>query len=144
MVIISNSFPAFTRPLVWMLNTFHGSLSINLSIGLRFDVVVLQERSLILPVAVETFHYGQTFITFPTKQRSKGSTYSSFLHTLSHHHHVVDAVLPRHPPEVVFSAGQRALGGDVLPAVVVTLRTDERGISTVRFRVSELSTCINV
>lgn len=96
------------------------------------------------PVAVETFHCGQTFMTISTNRRTKGSTYSSFLHTLSHHHHVVDAVLPHHPPEVVFSGGQWALGGDVLPAVVITLHTDERGVSTVRFSVSELSTCVNV
>lgn len=29
-------------------------------------------------------------------------------------------MLPHHPPEIVLGAGQRALSGDVLPAVVVT------------------------
>lgn len=49
-------------------------------------------------------------------------TYPSLLHALRHHDDVVDAVLPHHPPEVVLGAGQRSLRGDVLPAVVITLR----------------------
>lgn len=72
------------------------------------------------------------------------STYSSFLHALSHHHHVVHAVLPHHPPKVVLGAGQRALGGDVLPAVVIALHTDDRGVSAARRRVSERSTRVDV
>lgn len=57
-------------------------------------------------------------------------THPSLLHALCHHDDVVDAVLPHHPPEIVLGAGQRALGGDVLPAEVVTLQhthTEERG-----------------
>lgn len=49
-------------------------------------------------------------------------THPSLLHALCHHDDVVDAVLPHHPPEIVLGAGQRALGGDVLPAEVVTLQ----------------------
>lgn len=57
-------------------------------------------------------------------------THPSLLHALCHHDDVVDAVLPHHPPEIVLGAGQRALGGDVLPAEVVTLQhTHTRGVS---------------
>lgn len=57
-------------------------------------------------------------------------THPSLLHALCHHDDVVDAVLPHHPPEIVLGAGQRALGGDVLPAEVVTLQhTQRRGVS---------------
>ena len=59
-------------------------------------------------------------------------THPSLLHALCHHDDVVDAVLPHHPPEIVLGAGQRALGGDVLPAEVVALQhthTEERAVS---------------
>lgn len=51
----------------------------------------------------------------------KSGPHPPFLHTLRHHDDVVDAVLPHHPPEIIFSAGEWPLGGDVLPAVVITL-----------------------
>lgn len=87
------------------------------------------------PQAVEIFHPGQmlgssTIMAVKIKAvKIKGPklkpsvTHSSFLHTLRHHDHVVDTVLPHHPPEIIFGARQRALGGDVLSAVVITLNT---------------------
>ena len=75
-------------------------------------------------------------------------THPSLLYALCHHDDVVDAVLPHHPPEIILGAGQRALGGDVLPAEVVTLQhththTEERGVSVcVRVCVCSVSACV--
>lgn len=60
---------------------------------------------------------------YKTVSEQWSDPHPSFLYTLCHHNDVEDIVLPHHPPEIVFGAGQRALGGDVLPAVVVPLRT---------------------
>lgn len=70
-------------------------------------------------------------------------THPSFLHTLRYHDDVADAVLPHHPPEVVLGAGQRALGGDVLPAGAVALDRCPGVSVCVRVHVS-VRVCVHV
>lgn len=48
-------------------------------------------------------------------------THPALLHTLRHHDNVVNILLPRHFPEVIFGARKRSLSGNVFSSKIVAL-----------------------